>query len=77
MVFLKGFLFGLGGAVLASVLWITLRLVLPLFLPYAIGRLTGRGGVSSGYVASDSILIAALIDVASARPTSPVSSECP
>ena len=58
---MKVLLFGVGGALLASVLWITVTLVLPVWGPYMIGRFTGTGGASTGYVGSDSILIAALI----------------
>jgi len=61
MVYLKSFLFGLGGAVLATVLWFTVAFIAPLYLPYLIVRVRGQGGVSSGYLTSDSILIAALV----------------
>jgi hypothetical protein len=71
MIYLKSVLFGVGGAVLASVLWITATFIVPIFLPYIVarGRRTGTGGGSfyvgggdsSGYVGSGSILIAALI----------------
>ncbi len=61
MVYVKSILFGLGGAVLAAVLWITATLLLPIFLPYAISRIRGTGGDSFGRVTSDSILIAALV----------------
>jgi hypothetical protein len=61
MVYLKSLLLGIGGAVLASVLWVTVAFVLPLFGPLLIGRGSGTGGVSSAYVGSGSILIAALV----------------
>ncbi len=61
MMFIKSFLFGVGGAVGAAVLWIVVAFVLPVEMPYAIGRLRGTGGVSAGYISSGSILIAALI----------------
>ena len=61
MVYIKIFLCGIGGAVLTSALWIIARSVLPVWGPYVIRRLRGTGGVSEGYVGSDSILIAALI----------------
>jgi hypothetical protein len=65
MVYLKSFLFGIGGAVLGVVLWITVAFILPLFGPYVIARLRGTGsGGSAGYVGSGSILIAALIGFA-------------
>lgn len=53
--------FGLAGAVVAVVLWIAVTLILPIFVPYLIGRLTGGGGVGGGYVTSNSILLAALV----------------
>ncbi len=61
VVYLKSFLFGIGGAVIAMVLWITVAFVLPLWLPYLVARVRGTGGISSGYIGSGSILIAALI----------------
>jgi hypothetical protein len=60
-IYVRSFLFGLGGAALAMVLWITLAFIVPMFGPYLIGRVRGTGAVSSGYVGSDSILIAALV----------------
>jgi hypothetical protein len=54
MVYLKSILFGLGGAVLAAVLWITATLFLPIFLPYAISRI--RGTVSKAFGGGRSVL---------------------
>ena len=61
MVFLKSVLFGVGGALLTAVLWFIVAFILPLYGPYLSARLRGTGGVSSGYITSGSILIAALI----------------
>ena len=61
MVYLKSFLFGLGGSALAVVLWITVAFVLPMLVPYLVARVRGTGGVSFGYIGSGSILLAALI----------------
>lgn len=61
MVYLKSVLFGIGGALLAAILWYTVAFILPLFLPYLIARVTGTGGTSHGRITSDSILIAAVI----------------
>ena len=61
MVYLKSFLFGIGGAVLEVVLWITVAFILPLSVPYLIARVRGTGGISSGYIGSGSILLAALM----------------
>jgi hypothetical protein len=59
-VYLKSFLLGIGGAVLAVVLWISVAVILPLYLPYLIARVRGTGGISSAYIGSGSILTAAL-----------------
>jgi hypothetical protein len=61
MVYLKSFLFGVCGALLTAVLWFIVAFILPLYGPYLISRVRGTGGVSSGYITSDSMLIAALI----------------
>ena len=63
MVYLKSVLFGFGGAAFAMVLWITVTVILPMYVPYLVARVRRTGGVgsSSGYVGSDSILIVALI----------------
>jgi len=61
MVYLKSFLSGIGGAVLAAVIWFTLAFILPLYGPYLTARIRGTGGVSSAQVGSNSILIAALL----------------
>jgi hypothetical protein len=61
MIYFKSFAFGIGGAVIAAVLWVIIAFVMPMFGPYVIGRLRGTGGVSTGYVSSGSVLIAALI----------------
>ena len=61
MVYLKSFLFGIGGAVIAVVLWITVAFILPLYLPYLVASVRGTGGSSAAYIGSGSILLAALI----------------
>ena len=66
MIYLKSVLFGVGGAVLAAVLWIAVKFLLPIFMPYAISRLRGTGGASGASITSDSILIAALVGFAMA-----------
>ena len=58
---MKSFLFGIGGAVIGAVLWFTVAFILPLWVPYLVGRVRGTGGSSFGRITSDSILIAALI----------------
>ena len=61
MMYLRSFVFGIGGAIIAAVLWIVVAFVLPIVAPYVIGRLRGTGGVSTGYLSSNSVLIATLI----------------
>ena len=61
MIYLRAFLFGIGGAVLAAILWFTVTFIIPLWVPYLLARIRGTGGMSAGYVTSGSILIAALI----------------
>jgi hypothetical protein len=61
MIVVKSFLFGVGGAVVAAVVWIVVAFVLPIVVPYAIGRLRGTGGVAGGYVTSGGVLLAALV----------------
>ena len=66
MVYLKSFLFGIGGAVLAAVFWFILAFIVPLYVPYLVARIRGTGGISSAYVGSNSMVIAALIGFISA-----------
>jgi hypothetical protein len=61
MAYLKICLVGLGGAVLASLLWLIVAFFFPLYVPYIIRRIRGEGGVSEAYVGSGSVLIAAAI----------------
>jgi hypothetical protein len=61
VVYLKSFLFGIGGAVVGAVLWFVIAFILPMYVPYWVSRIQGTGGVASGYITSDSILVAALI----------------
>ena len=61
VVYLKTFLVGIGGSVVAMLLWITCALFLPIYLPFLISRVTGTGGVGAAYIRSGSVLVAALI----------------
>jgi len=61
VVYLKTFLVGIGGSVVAMLLWITCALLLPIYLPFLISRVTGTGGVGAAYIGSGSVLAAALI----------------
>jgi len=61
MIYIKSFLFGIGGAIVASVLWILIAFVLPIFVPYLIGRIRGTGGASGAHLTSDSVAIAAFL----------------
>jgi len=61
MLYVKCFLVGIGGAIVAAVLWIGVSFAIPIFVPMLVGRLLNRGGASGASITSDSILLAALI----------------
>ena len=61
VIFLESLLSGVGGAIVAAVLWFAVAFMAPLYGPYLTARLRGTGGVSSANVGSNSILLAALI----------------
>jgi len=61
VIYLKSFLWGAVGAVIAAVLWYTVAFILPLFGPYLVSRFRGTGGMSSGRITSDSIMLAAVV----------------
>jgi hypothetical protein len=62
--FLKSVLFGIGGALLATALWIAGAFILPILLPYLIARVRGTSGGSFASIGSGSILIVALLGFA-------------
>ena len=64
MNYLRGVLFGAGGAVIAAVLWVLVAFVLPIVLPMLMSRITGEGGASGAAISSGSVLLAALIGFA-------------
>jgi hypothetical protein len=64
MMYLRSFLFGIGTAVAAAVLWILTAFVLPIFLPYLLSRITGGGGAAGASIGSDSIVAAAIVGFA-------------
>jgi hypothetical protein len=59
----RSVLFGLAIAILAAVVWIVVKFVLPIWLPYLFSRLSNDGGIggAAATISSDSILIAAII----------------
>ena len=63
MIYLKSALFGVGGAVLAALLWIIVAAILPMFLQYLSWRLAPNAGAGAvgGSIEGLSILIAALV----------------
>jgi formate-dependent nitrite reductase membrane component NrfD len=63
MPLLKSIFFGFATAVLASVLWIVVKLVLPIAVPYLLARFRDDGGIGGGtaYITSGSILLVAII----------------
>jgi hypothetical protein len=59
---LKSVPFGIVTAVLASVAWIVVSFVLPLWVPYLLSRFSNEGvGGASASVSSGSLAVAALI----------------
>jgi hypothetical protein len=62
MRYLKSLLVGVVAAVITSVLWVLVVLILPVFLPFLISRFAGGGGSGGGAarVGSGSILAVAL-----------------
>jgi hypothetical protein len=66
MIYVKSVLFGVAGAVAASVLWVLAAFVLPILIPQVLSRLGGGDGVGAAgaRITSDSILLAALIGFA-------------
>ena len=60
MIYVKSVLFGIGGAIVAAVIWIMVSFVLPIFMPMLVDRMLNRGGASGARITSDSILLAAL-----------------
>ncbi len=66
MLYVKGVLFGLVGAIAAATLWVVLVFVLPVVMPMLMSRLirgndgAGAGGGSAS-ISEASILLAALI----------------
>ena len=64
MIYIKSVLFGTAVAIVAAILWILAFLVLPIWVPFALSRLTGAGGVSGASIGSGSILAAALVGFA-------------
>jgi hypothetical protein len=61
MLYVKSVLIGIGGAIVAALLWIVVSFVLPIFGPMLVGRMLNRGGVGGASITSDSILLAALL----------------
>ena len=66
MIYLKSVLFGVAGAVVASVLWILAAFVLPILIPQVLSRVGGGdgAGVAGASITSNSILLAALLGFA-------------
>jgi hypothetical protein len=61
MLYVRTVLVGLGGAVVASVLWILVAFIGPLFLPMLVARIRNTGGTSAAVIGSGSILLAGLV----------------
>jgi hypothetical protein len=50
MLYLKSLLVGIGGAIVASVLWTVVSFWLPLFVPMLVRRMLNRGGASGARI---------------------------
>ena len=61
MIYMKSFLFGIGGAIVGALFWIVVSFVLPIFMPMLVEGMLNRGGASGASITSDSILLAALV----------------
>jgi hypothetical protein len=61
MIYVKSVLCGIGGAIVAALLWIVVSFALPICLPMLVNRMLNRGGASGASITSDSILLAALV----------------
>jgi hypothetical protein len=61
MMYIKGFLAGIAGAILFAGLWIIVSFILPIFGPAVLDRFLNQGGASAARISSASILLAALI----------------
>ncbi len=61
LMLLRHFAVGVGGAIVAAVLWIVVAFILPIAAPFVIARLRGAGGVAGASMSSNAILIAAVV----------------
>ena len=61
MIYVKSVLCGIGGAIVAALLWVVVSFALPIFLPMLVNGMLNRGGASGASISSDSILLAALV----------------
>jgi hypothetical protein len=65
MIYLRGVLFGAGGALIAAVLWVLVAFVVPVVLPMLMSRISGNGaGAGGAAIGVRSIYPAALIGFA-------------
>jgi hypothetical protein len=67
MIYFKSVTVGILAAVIGAVLWLLVALILPVFVPFLMSRVSPQGGgigASSGFVDSGSLLVAALVSFA-------------
>ena len=66
MIYFKSVTVGILAAVIGAVLWLLMTLILPVFVPFLMSRVSPQGGIgaSSGFVDSGSLLAAALVSFA-------------
>jgi hypothetical protein len=63
MIYVKSLVFGIGAAIVASMLWILAVFVLPILAPFLLSRISGSAGAGAAgaSIGSGSILVAALV----------------
>jgi len=61
VIYVKSFVIGITGGIVAVLLWVLVSFIVPMFGPMLVGRLLNRGGVAGASIGSGSIVLAALI----------------
>jgi len=61
VIYVKSFVIGIAGGIVAAVLWVLVSFIVPVFAPMLVGRLLKSGGVAGASIGSGSIVLAALV----------------
>jgi hypothetical protein len=61
MRYIKSVVVGIIAAGVAAVVWVVVVGVLPIAVPFVIGKFFGTGGTASAYITSGTVLVAALV----------------